>query len=321
MRILFVTHPYPNYVPDLLLHGLRRLLGSRVVDYPRKDCLYVGYLGTGVADESQLLKQWFREDSAIDREDISYKVYSGYFQYIILDLRSAQAFFASYDAARIGSLIVIIDGEDSPQRIPPGRYIVCQRETDGSDYSIPLPMALPQEVFDLITALDASEKRHSIGFLGSFSSLCDERKALIDVLMARYLDALLTATAVPSASSPMPHGRLGRMEYYAALQGCRMVLNLQGAGCDTFRFWENCACRAVHISQRMPLYIPNDFVDGQDILRFSDKEELLRHIDSVLEGAVSSEEMIDSCRERLCRHHLTERRAEYLLRKLKALTG
>ena len=48
MKLLFLTHPYPNYVPDLLLHGLRKLVGPTVVDYPRKDCVYDGVLGLGV---------------------------------------------------------------------------------------------------------------------------------------------------------------------------------------------------------------------------------------------------------------------------------
>jgi hypothetical protein len=48
MNILFLTHPYPNYGPDLLLHGLRKLLGPAVVDFPRKDCVYEGILGLGV---------------------------------------------------------------------------------------------------------------------------------------------------------------------------------------------------------------------------------------------------------------------------------
>jgi len=321
MRLLFITHPYPNYVPDLLLHGLRKLLGDRVVDYPRKDCLYEGFLGTGVADESQLLKNWFPEDTGVDRTDIPTKILSGYFKYIIVDLRAAQSFYSVYGGKTIAATVVIIDGEDSPQRIPPGNYIVCQRETDGSDYSIPMPMALPQEVFELITSFDNPEKSYSIGFLGSVSDLCDERLVLLEQLAKRYPDALLKATAVPSNNDPLPKGRLGKLDYYASLQRCRFVLSLKGAGYDTFRFWENSACKAVHLSQRMPLYIPNDFIDGKDILRFSDIDELIRKIEAVLEGQVSEGEMIATCRERLCRYHLTDKRAEYLLRKLKALTG
>ena len=35
-RILMLCHEKPNYIPDLLLHGLRKLLGEAVVDYPEK---------------------------------------------------------------------------------------------------------------------------------------------------------------------------------------------------------------------------------------------------------------------------------------------
>ena len=45
MNILFFTHPYPNYVPDLLMHGLRKILGEQLVDYPRKTSVYEGVLG------------------------------------------------------------------------------------------------------------------------------------------------------------------------------------------------------------------------------------------------------------------------------------
>ena len=71
MRILFVTDSYPNYVPDLLLHGLRKLFGPDVVDYPRKNCLYDGVLGLGVCPDDQRCPGWFPDDDRqIDRSDV-----------------------------------------------------------------------------------------------------------------------------------------------------------------------------------------------------------------------------------------------------------
>ena len=40
MKILYLTDAQPDYLSDDLLYGLRSLLGSDVVDYPRKDVLY-----------------------------------------------------------------------------------------------------------------------------------------------------------------------------------------------------------------------------------------------------------------------------------------
>ncbi len=94
------------------------------------------------------------------------------------------------------------------------------------------------------------------------------------------------------------------------------MLSLAGAGCDTFRFWENAACNAVHIAGRMPLFIPDDFEDGTQILRFRDGAELIRCIDQVLEGEDTGKEIIVDGRLNLVNHHLTPHRAEYLLGRL-----
>jgi len=40
MRICFLTTPEPDPLQDLLLIGLRELLGDRVVDHPKKEFLY-----------------------------------------------------------------------------------------------------------------------------------------------------------------------------------------------------------------------------------------------------------------------------------------
>ncbi|MCX8069827.1 MAG: hypothetical protein N2738_04925 [Thermodesulfovibrionales bacterium] len=321
MRILFITHPYPNYVPDLLLHGLRKLLQHRVVDYPRKDCLYDGCLGTGVSDESLLLKGWFPEDRDIDRDDIKSKIRTGYFKYIFIDLRAVQSFFQEYFEGELRSLLILIDGEDKPQRIAPGPYVICQRETDGSDFSIPLPMAMPEEVMNLITTFDKVQKSYSVGFLGSLGALCEERREFIETLSNHFSDVLLTTTKVPTHDNPMPQGRLGRIEYYKSLQQCRIVLNIKGAGFDTFRFWENSCCNSVHISQRMPLFIPNDFIENKEIMRFSGVDELKMNIEKVLNNSINEKEMIHLCKEKLRNYHLTNHRAEYVLNKLKQISG
>lgn len=41
MRILFITSPFEDYLQDQLLIGLRSLLGSSIIDYPKKDVLYL----------------------------------------------------------------------------------------------------------------------------------------------------------------------------------------------------------------------------------------------------------------------------------------
>ncbi len=312
MKLLFVTHPYPNYVPDLLLHGLRKLLGADAVDFPRKDCCYNGVLGLGVCPDDQRSPGWFPDDNGkVDRTDILLKVAQGYFDLVVCDLRALSSFKAQLKSWP--HHMVIIDGEDRPQRIPLGPYVVCRRETDGSDYSIPLPMALPEEIFQWITSYDSVPKKFTIGFLGSTHD--GSRKRMVDELARFYPQSLFQATAIPSGDQPVPQGRLGRDQYYHRLQQCRVVLSLAGAGYDTFRFWENAACNAIHASVRMPLFVPDDFREGQSILRFDLIDELRRKLDLLLSDAPMANEIIRNGRFHLFSKHLTIHRAEYFINR------
>ena len=310
MNILFFTHPYPNYIPDLLLHGLRKLLGPRVVDYPRKDCLYNGVLGLGVCPPEQLCPNWFPHDNGhIDREDIWQKIERKFFNIIVCDARALPALFENVSEWPAG--LVIIDGEDSPAKIAPGKYAICRRETDGSDFSIPLPMALPEEILQWISSYDDASKQYSIGFLGSTHD--GVRKKIAEMIAQFYPDALLQTSVVPRGNNPAPDGRFGRNDYYLNLQKCRLVLSLPGAGYDTFRFWENAACNAVHIATQMPLFIPNDFKNGAHMFRFANVDELRKIADSVLDRKVDVDDIIREARYHLVQFHLTTKRAEYFL--------
>ncbi len=310
MKILFVTHPYPNYVPDLLLHGLRTLLGPDVVDFPRKDCLYQGVIGLGICPDDQRCPGWFPDDTGgIDRDDIWTKVKSGFFDMVVCDLRAVNTF--TKNCGEWPQRFAIIDGEDHPQKVPPGPYVVFRRETDGTDYSIPLPMALPEKVLHWICRYDDLPKKYDIGFLGSTQD--GFRKKLVDALIGYYPNSLFQATAVPSQNNPVPNGRFSRDQYYHKMQQCRVVLNLAGAGYDTFRFWENAACNAIHASMRMPLFIPDDFKDNRSIIRFKTPEALRRKIDDFLSDDEKAKDMILNGRYQLVNKHLTTHRAHYFI--------
>lgn len=314
MNILFLTHPYPNYVPDLLLHGLRKLLGSQVVDYPRKECLYHQAQG-GVWPELYYEADWFpKENGGIDREDIETRLKCGYFDYLICDIRAIS--LLETICKKIGNIqirLIFIDGEDSPVKIRPGSYVICRRETDGSDFSIPLPMALPEEIFQRITSCSTSTKLYSIGFIGSIGKQSEKRRNLIEKLTSYYPDGLFRTFPTSFNKARHPEGRMGLDQYYAKLQKCKITLTLAGAGYDTFRFWENAACNAAHVSERIPLFIPNNFKDGKDIMRFSDIDELRRIIDYLLSNEQRIAQMIQDSRKHLLDFHLTTKRAIYFL--------
>ena len=286
-------------------------MGSHVIDYPRKQCLYKGVLGLGICPDDLLCKGWFPDDDArIDRTDIETKLKAGFFDYVVCDLRSI-AFLRTL-VNQTSQKIVLIDGEDKPAYIPPGPYVVCRRETDGTDYSIPLPMALPTQIFEWISKYDNIDKRFSIGFLGS-SGGDGQRREIIESIHEAFPDALLKATLVPSDATPNPDGRFSRDDYYRNLQRCNIVLSLSGEGHDTFRFWENAAVNAVHLSFRAPLFIPNDFEEEQEIVRFASVQQLKKSIGRILDNLDRYQSLIQRGRTKLLHHHTTQNRAKYFL--------
>jgi hypothetical protein len=317
MKILFLTSPFPNFVPDLLLHGLRKLMDSEVIDFPRKDSLYKGDL-VGFSPAGQCNHPFFPQDeNRIDRTDIPRKIASGYFRYVICDLRIFPRFLQTIHEIPKGC--VVVDGEDQPQTVPLGPYVVCRRETDGSDFSIPLPISLPEEVMDWIQSYDSNPKEYSVGFLGSFDERYRERKEIAEAVSKWYEDCLFNVCAVPPPNGETPDGWVSRDLYYSNLQKCRVLLNVRGAGYDTFRFWENAACNAVQVSQEMPLYIPNAFEHGIHLLRFSCLTNLRKNIDQVLEEKIDTPKMIRESRDHLLKYHTSQARALYLLDRLEKI--
>ena len=304
MRILFITHPLPNYVPDLLLQGLRKLLGEAVVDYPRKDCLYDGILGQSYLSPVPGLMPG---DAAVDRDDLDARLAARAFDLVLCD---ARAFVEYFPRLRRHSVpLALIDGEDSPQPITAaGPYIILRRETDGCDLSIPTPMAMPTEVIDWIDRHAGEPKRHSVGFLGSRSD--PARAKLLGELARLFPDALFQCWDTNARG-------FGRDDYYRALQSCRVVVSLPGAGYDTFRYWEHAACNAAHAAQRMPLLIPKDFREGVEIVRFATVRELAYGIERILDLEGCWQGYAARSRAWLLAHHTTERRALQTLDRVK----
>ena len=161
MKLLFLTHPYPNYVPDLLLHGLRKLIGpdSRRLSAQRLR-LRRGLGPGGLSPQSALPRVVSagrrrgrpRGHSAQDPQRV----------FRLRGLRRAGlADSGSKPSVRLRRPLAVIDGEDRPVPGQPRRGVLFRRETDGSDGSIPLPMSLPEEIFNWIAAYDGQPKRYS----------------------------------------------------------------------------------------------------------------------------------------------------------------
>ncbi len=124
MKILFLTHLNNtdkirnDYMNDSLLHGLRELYGSNVVDYPgawymykeeviKRKFNYSNLWGNGFTYYDQL-----KNFDQIDRSNIKEKIKSNYFDYVIYGSFPRSQIFLE-DVKKSKSKIILIDWEDN----------------------------------------------------------------------------------------------------------------------------------------------------------------------------------------------------------------
>ena len=121
MKILFISATSENnltdYMSDLILHGLRELYGNDVVDYPGCWYLYSDEVKKRNFDTNKLwgkgfnLNDSFQGYDLIDRNDISTKIKSKYFDLIIYGSIRRSSHFLD-EVINNNNKYIFIDGED-----------------------------------------------------------------------------------------------------------------------------------------------------------------------------------------------------------------
>lgn len=105
-------------------------------------------------------------------------------------------------------------------------------------------------------------------------------------------------------------GEFTRDEYLNKLAHSKASVSLRGMGYDCDRYWEIPGYGAMLLSQKIPLTIPNNFVDGESALFFKNYEELQHKFEKYV---VKSDEWIDIARKgkiRFLKFHTPEMRVK-----------
>ena len=158
MKILFIhsegNHSHINdFMSDLLLHGLRKLHGSEVTDYP--GCWYM-YSDEILKRKYDINKIWgkgftinntLNNFNSIDRTDIKKKIQSNFFDLVIYgSIRRSNLFLD--DVIKYNNKVLFVDGEDD--NIIDERYIKSglyfKRELLENKHNVlPISFAVPRE--------------------------------------------------------------------------------------------------------------------------------------------------------------------------------
>lgn len=156
MRVLYISGGEgPDYLCDMLFHGLRSELGADAVDAARLSYLYADEFGEGKHDRSELYGHGFTlygllsSDARVDRSDLERKVRRKFFDLVIFGsiqrcCHLIREVLAAYPAERT----VFVDGEDDSAIIQalPGHGIYFKRELASPTPGVwPIQFAIPEE--------------------------------------------------------------------------------------------------------------------------------------------------------------------------------
>ena len=154
MKILMTkSWTAPEYLDDCVLHGLRSLFGTDVVEYPRMWHMYANEFGTGKQELTSIAARGFTlygmlDDTKVDRTDLKDKIRLGYFDLIIMHSWYPSELYPIISQYTPSSKLVWLDGRDEQLILTPyvgyGHYFKRELATNESNVR-PISFAIPIE--------------------------------------------------------------------------------------------------------------------------------------------------------------------------------
>ena len=152
------------------------------------------------------------------------------------------------------------------------------------------------------------DKSYEFSFVGHNNN--PERKMYL-----KMLNAYLTKNKINGFISTKI---ISKNKYVETIKNSKSGLSTRGTGYDTWRYWETPCYGAALLAQRTPINIPDNFVDGESALFFRDFDELKQKLEKYVIKSNEWFEIAKSGQEHFFKYHTPKKRAEYLLRKIKA---
>ncbi|MEM9531026.1 MAG: hypothetical protein AAGA23_08905 [Pseudomonadota bacterium] len=267
MNILYLTESREDYLQDQLLYGLRQLLGSQLVDYPRKTVMY------GDASEDGLYGRGFTlwrllDDIDVDRQHIERRVADGAFDRIIFgSIRRQKTLFWQWLrrgllTGRSRGRFLFLDGQDGHRTYAAaclfGRYY--KREYGRRTLSLvqPVSFSIPARKI----RLTPPEKTQTF----ARHVQCEE------------------AYQLPEVQARCGRGYLFDREadYYDDLGRSRYGITMKKGGWDCMRHYEIAANYAVpafyRLGHKSPRCAPHGLEDMVNAVAFDSARELAQKI-------------------------------------------
>ena len=322
-RVLFLTESREDYLADSLLHGLISL-GLEVVDYPRKQVLYVGHHACPVAPQLGVRGHGFTlygllPSRLVDRSFVIQRLEAGWFDLVVIGQIWRQ-WGQLLDLAPLLQKIpvVLLDGDDDTrlfhrsgtrlrrygwQRFPirSGLCLYLKREWQGEANQgrrcrvLPASFSIPAEK---IRSVDLSTKKQRLAI------------HCVDPEVAQACD-LRTSYAFASEQA-----------YYDDLAASRFAVTTKRGGWDCLRHYEIAAAGALpcvrQLETKPAACAPHGLHAGLNCVSYQDWSDLQEQLSVLDANPICYQRLLKASGDWI-RHHTTTAAARRLLDSVLAL--
>ena len=280
MRAAALSHGSPDYLIDIVIDGLIDVLGRDQVHLD----LCIGPANWDARVPHLFARcEGFNSFAAADAD------------VLIASVRSDPQIIDEWKRTSGRQAVAIIDGEDDEvirESFLRRAVVYFKREfMAGVSYPVnvrPLPFAAIPE-----SRIAIGPRARPVFFHANDTHAlrCDVKREL------RSLGHQVSGGLIPKA------------EYNQLIASALICPSVRGAGWDTYRYWEIPFLGSVLLSQRLPIVIPNDFVEGEEAVRFDTVSDFRSRLQWLLEHPDAAEEIARAGHAKCMTAHLSAHRA------------
>jgi hypothetical protein len=295
--ILYITSPKIRFLEDIIHEGLDELLGpDNVYCYPYKDYSRFQYNLYPESAAKELHRKPIGRSRLMELgNEVTAVVIGSARAEAIATWRSIEDLFPDQPVG-------ILNGEEDFVPWPTDirythRFIMDFLPEHQEPGVYPLPMAAPPRVM-----LPEDVPRDiAVSFIARNTR--DVRIRCAELLRKAGFMVLMDAD-------------LPREQFCWILNRSKIAVSTRGAAHDTFRYWEIPYHGALLLSQRLPILIPDNFVDGESAVFWDTPEEMVAKIRELLADPDRLARIAAAGRRLSWEKHTASARARYLLEKM-----
>jgi hypothetical protein len=291
-RVLFVNSNYEDYLADGILHGLRALLGTSVVDYPKAEYLY-DTAGSGVLERVRgggFTLYGLLPDLAVDRDHVLARAVAGEFELVVFgDIWRTFGLWTEWgpQLSAAGVPMAVLDGSDRVEPYPyaglwwrvPGWWFLPRVHTRARYFKreiTPLTRWFASYLL-LPPAFGRTLDLRPISFSIPAEKIVDEAPVKEKDFPRHVVDEELAPRVGGEASHPFRD----ESEYRADLQRSRFGITTKREGWDALRHYEIAANGTVPCFRRLdekPSTCAPFGLDSTNCITYHDAEHLLAQV-------------------------------------------